>query len=116
MPIYVHRCSVEGCSHQQEDFMSLNAPPPEHCGAPMVKVLQPSLFAYQTRNGNLYNFSVRDKKWVGGGRPKPKVIGRGHGMGGRRKPPTMERAVEIAGGSVVDPVRKQLVKGKETHK
>lgn len=110
MPIYVYRC--EKCETKQEGFFNLSEPVPNHCEQPMVKLLQPALIAFQTAGGNMYRHSVRDPKWVGAGRPKPKVIGKKHGLGGRRKNPTMQRALELAGGRVVDPVKQQVVKGR----
>lgn len=95
MPIYCHRCIT--CEAEQEDFMSLSAPAPEHCGQPMAKVPQPAGMALLTRNGNWTGHSMPGKQWVGGGRPRPKTIGRGHGLGGKRKNPTMKKVLDSSG-------------------
>jgi hypothetical protein len=91
MPLYVHGC--EACGKEREDFMSLSAPAPECCGAPMKKQPQPAGMAYLSKNGVWLGHSMPGKQWIGGGRPKPKTIGKGHGLGGRRPPPSVRKAI-----------------------
>lgn len=90
MPIYVHRCE---CGHEQEDFLSISAPAPEHCGKAMEKAPQLAGSAFITKGGNWgpVRACATGPVWKGGGRPKPKTIGKGHGVGGRRKNPTIDR-------------------------
>lgn len=108
MPIYLERCTV--CEHEAEDIRSVSAPAPEHCGAPMVKVPQAAGSAFITKGGNWFHHAPSSGSvWKGGGRPKPKTISRGHGLGGRRKPPSIRQQIAIAGQQ--DQIR-TLAKGK----
>lgn len=88
MPIYCDFC--EQCGHEQEEFRSISAPQPEHCGRPMVRQLGTFVNAKTTRGGNLI-FDVSNSKWKGS--RKPKTISRGNGLGGRRKPPSMAKFI-----------------------
>jgi hypothetical protein len=94
MPIYVDRC--EACGNEAEDIRSLSAPAPEHCGQPTVRVPQPAGMAYLSKNGVWFGHSMPGKKWVGAGRPKPKTIGKGHGLGGRRPNPSIRNQIGMA--------------------
>lgn len=92
MPIYVHRCPI--CGVEREDFMSIAAPP-QHCagcGVDMEKAPQPAGMAFRSPNtGAWFGHRSQHQAWNGGGRPKPKTIGKGHGVGGHRKNPTIDR-------------------------
>jgi putative FmdB family regulatory protein len=84
MPVYTDRC--EACGREAEDIRSVSAPQPECCGRPTVKVPASASFAFKTKGGNLFNFSPSSGRVTKGNR-RPKVITRGIGLGGRRKPP-----------------------------
>lgn len=90
MPLYEDRC--DACGHTQEELRSATAPDPEHCGKPMSRLFGSFSVAHTSRNGKLI-FGVQNSKWKGN--RKPKTIGRGHGLGGRRKPPTMAKIMEM---------------------
>lgn len=92
-PLYEDRCT--SCGHTQEELRSASAPQPEHCGQPMQRVFGFFVTATTTRNGKLV-FGVQNSRWKGN--RKPKTIGRGHGLGGKRKPPTMAKMVKLARG------------------
>lgn len=73
----------------------------------MQKLPQVAGSAFVTRAGNWYNrTAATGMVYQGGGRPKPKVIGKGHGVGGRRPNPSVKRA--MAEGQA--PTGKPLVK------
>lgn len=92
IPIYRDHCIK--CGHEAEDIRSVSAPAPLHCGEPMQKVPQAAGSAFVTKAGNWYRRTAASGTvWKGGGRPKPKVIGKGHGLGGRRPPPSIKRAI-----------------------
>jgi hypothetical protein len=98
MPIYVDFC--ETCEREQEDIRSISAPAPECCGAPMRKLPARAAMAFVTKGGNVYNWNGGvGRIYQHGGKPKPRVIGTGHGVGGRRPNPSIRRAV--AAGAVV---------------
>ena len=107
MPIFEFQCA---CGHQQEDYLSSSAPPPEHCGKAMQKLPSVAGSAFVTKGGNWYRrTAAQGPVWKGGGRPKPKSIGRGHGLGGRRPPPSIRSAISQSGQA--GEIRK-LAKGK----
>jgi predicted nucleic acid-binding Zn ribbon protein len=90
MPIYVHGCGT--CGKEREDFLSISDPPPACCGAPMKKLLQACGMAFVTKSGNWFNrTAAAGPVYTGGGRPKPRTIGNGHGIGGRRPKPSIRK-------------------------
>lgn len=98
MPIYQDACAK--CGREQEDIRSMSAPAPECCGEPMAKVPARASMAFVTRGGNLYNWNGGvGRIYQHGGKPKPTVIGKGHGVGGRRPNPSIRKA--LAAGAVV---------------
>jgi predicted nucleic acid-binding Zn ribbon protein len=104
MPIYVHGC--EECGKEREDFLSISAPPPDCCGKPMAKRLQPCGMAFLTKNGNWFNrTAAAGKVYKGGGRPKPRSIGKGHGVGGRRPPPSIRK--HMAENGIAPPAKEK---------
>lgn len=108
MPIYVDHCAM--CGIEQEDIRSLSAAAPLHCGEPMRKTPQAAGSAFVTRGGNWFKHTpAAGSAWKGGGRPRPKVISRGAGLGGRRKPPSIRAAIGASGKA--DEIR-ALAKGK----
>lgn len=87
MPIYEYLC--EACGEQTEEiFTSVKVVTPTHCDQPMKRLVSGASFAFKTRGGNLIGFSGSHGP-VSKGNKRPKEIGRGHGVGGRRKPPTL---------------------------
>ena len=103
MPIYLDRCTV--CGAEKEEIRSIHAAPPIHCGQLTVRVPQPAGCAFITAGGNWYNRTpAAGRVYKAGGRAKPKTIGKGHGLGGRRKNPsfkTMRKAGNEGAPSVV---------------
>lgn len=98
MPIYVDFCGK--CEREAEDIRSISAPAPECCGEPMRKLPALASMNFRTANGNTYNWNGGvGRIYQHGGRPKPKTIGTGHGVGGRRKNPSIRKAIEA--GAVV---------------
>lgn len=94
MPIYIFECPV--CHKSEESVQSVNAAAPAcwDCDTIMAKVPQASGMAFKTKAGNLYNFTgAHGRVYKAGGRGKPAVIGRGHGVGGRKgwKPPSIAK-------------------------
>jgi predicted nucleic acid-binding Zn ribbon protein len=91
VPIFVFACAKD-CGEERETIQSGSAPAPEHCGAPMKKIPQLAGSAFVTKGGNWFHRSTTTGPvYKGGGHAKPKVIGVGHGVGGKRRNPTMLR-------------------------
>lgn len=87
MPIYVFECGK--CGHSEEGFYSSTAVArPQHCKTAMHKV--PSIVgsAFITKGGNWFKFNGASGPMLKGNR-KPKVIGTGHGLGGRKPKPSL---------------------------
>lgn len=86
MPIYEYQCTK--CGEKTEEIITTsNVAAPVHCGEVMQRLASASSFAFRTKGGNLVGFSGSHGSAKGNKRPRE--IGRGHGVGGRRKPPTM---------------------------
>jgi putative FmdB family regulatory protein len=93
MPLYSFTCDV--CGQKEDDLRPVhrrNEPIYCHCGNRMERQLTvPSAVAIVTAGGNLIHSVTTSSTWKGNRRPK--TIGRGHGLGGRRPPPTMAKTM-----------------------
>jgi len=94
MPLYEDLCTA--CGHLQEEIRRVSDPAPTHCGQPMERQLGTAMLGHRTRGGNDI-YSAATSTTTKGNR-KPKTIGRGHGLGGRRKNPSMSQIMSTRVG------------------
>ncbi len=94
MPIYIYRCP-EG--HEVELIESLAEGALPHvcaCSAPMSRAPTAASFGFKTAGGNFAWFSGAHGPVTRGNR-RPRTISTGHGLGGRRAPPSPKRDPEF---------------------
>lgn len=89
MPIYNYECNSDDCTEgvfsQVEVIQKDSDPAPRcgRCGCSMRRLPVGASFAFVTKGGNLFNFSGAHGRVTHGSR-KPFVVGRGHGVGGKK--------------------------------
>jgi len=90
-PVYEYLC--DSCGKKLEDYRPVrecDAQGPVCCGAPSRRILSLAGMALLTKGGN-WSHVTPAAGMVTKGNRKPKTIGRGHGLGGRRPPPTIRK-------------------------
>lgn len=91
MPIYGFKCP--DCSSSRDVVCSVaerdGLRSCQSCGAPMQRMPGASAMNFRTLGGNTYRWTLPGE--THNNYKKPKSIGRGHGVGGRRKNPTIQR-------------------------
>ena len=104
MPIYSFRCNA--CDAERDEYRSLSdrdLPADCPCGGTMRQVPAVCGMAFITKGGNWMSITPATGHVTKGNR-RPRTIGNGHGLGGRRKNPTLRktddgRVAVIAGGA-----------------